>query len=314
MEELRSAAAGDYLFAWLQNILPKQLLSSWVYRLMRSRTPWLRKLSIDFFLRRFRIDMSQAVESNPYAYPSFNAFFTRALKPAARPIASEADALVSPVDGTVSQCGFIDGDLLIQAKGHRYSLLTLLAGNKELARRYYGGHFACIYLAPYNYHRIHMPLSATLRDTIYVTGELFSVNGATARTVPNLFARNERVICDFQSYEVGLLPVDTAQDAATTNFTMVWVGALFVGSIDTVWAGEINPPPRRWRQPMSIAKGRGMQLAKGAEAGRFNMGSTVVLIVERDRVSWDSVMHIGAELRLGQRIGTLRPRGIDINA
>jgi len=309
-QDTQSASLRDHLFALLQNLLPKHLLSGWVYRLMRSRTQWLRKLSIDWFLRGFQLDMSEAVEPNPYAYPSFNAFFTRALKPTARPVANEADAVVSPVDGTVSQCGVIDGDLLIQAKGHSYSLLTLLAGNTALAQRYRGGHFACIYLAPYNYHRMHMPLAAAVRETIYVPGELFSVNSATARTVPGLFARNERVICDFQSQQTSLVPLNST----TTNFTMVFVGALFVGSIETVWAGEINPPPRSRRQPVIVNRGRGVQLAKGAEAGRFNMGSTVVLIVERDRVQWDAAMQPGATLRMGQRIGTLRPAGIDINA
>jgi phosphatidylserine decarboxylase len=305
-----AASLGDRAFALLQSLLPKHLLSSWVYRLMRSRKPWLRKLTLDFFLSSYRIDMSQAVETNPYAYASFNAFFTRALKPDARPIAVEPDAIVSPVDGTVSQCGVIDGDMIIQAKGHRYSLLTLLAGNAALAQRYKGGHFACIYLAPYNYHRMHMPLAATVRDTIYVPGELFSVNTATARSVPSLFARNERVICDFESAQVGLI----GTHADSTKFTMVFVGALFVGSIETVWAGEINPLPRRLRQPITFTQGRGTQLHKGAEAGRFNMGSTVVMVFERDHVQWDTIMRSGAQVRMGQRIGTLRPAGIDINA
>lgn len=308
--ENQSAGPGDRLFAVLQSLLPKHLLSSWVYRLMRSRTPWLRKLTLDVFLSSYQIDMSQALQPNPYAYSSFNAFFTRALKPDARPIATENDAVVSPVDGTVSQCGTINGELLIQAKGHQYSLLALLAGNTALGERYRGGHFACIYLAPYNYHRMHMPLAATVRDTIYVPGELFSVNGATARSVPNLFARNERVICDFESEQVALV----SAPSNTTKFAMAFIGALFVGSIETVWAGEINPLPRRLRRPVVINSGRGMPLAKGAEAGRFNMGSTVVLIFERDRVQWDSIMRCGAALRMGQRIGTLRPTGVDINA
>lgn len=303
------ASLSDRLFALLQSVLPKQLLSSWVYRLMRSRTPWLRKLTLDIFLRAYRIDMSQALQSDPYSYPSFNAFFTRGLQPTARPIAPEDDAVVSPVDGTVSQCGVIDDDLILQAKGHHYSLLALLAGQHALAERYKGGHFACIYLAPYNYHRMHMPLNAALRETIYVPGELFSVNNATARSVPSLFARNERVVCDFESEQVGL-----SERNGSTRFNMVFVGALFVGSIETVWTGEINPLPRRLRRPLSIARGRGLHLAKGAEAGRFNMGSTVVLIFERNRIQWDAFMQSGAQLRMGQRIATLRPSGIDLNA
>ncbi|MGE0114070.1 MAG: archaetidylserine decarboxylase [Steroidobacteraceae bacterium] len=281
----------DQLFATLQSLLPKHLLSSWVYALMRQRTPWLRTQLLRFFLRNYRVEMSEAVQGDPFAYESFNAFFTRALKPQARLIDADEHAIVSPVDGTVSQCGPIGGDLLIQAKGHQYSLLALLGGDAQLAQRYQGGSFACIYLAPYNYHRMHMPLAAQLQDTVYVPGELFSVNAATARTVPGLFARNERVVCDFTS--------------AAGKFAMVFVGALFVGSIETVWAGEINPLPRRRSAAIHIERGRGMQLAKGAEAGRFNMGSTVVLVFEPGKMHWDAAMQPGATLRMGQRIGTL---------
>lgn len=298
----QTAGSGDQLFAAVQGWLPKHLLSRWVYALMRRRTPWLRTQSLKIFLRHYRVEMSEAVHSDPFAYESFNAFFTRALKPQVRPIDADAAAIVSPVDGTVSQCGMIDGDLLIQAKGHQYSLLALLGGEAQLAQRYRGGHFACIYLAPYNYHRMHMPLAARLQDTIYVPGELFSVNAATARAVPGLFARNERVICDFA--------------APAGKFAMVFVGALFVGSIETLWAGEINPLPRQRGAAIHIERGRGTQLDKGAEAGRFNMGSTVVLVFESGGMHWDAVMQAGATLRMGQRIGTLHDpamhAGIDL--
>lgn len=285
------ASFSDQLFATLQTLLPKQLLSRAMYTLTRQRNSWLRTQTINTFLRNYRVDMNEATQSNPLAYESFNAFFTRALKPGVRPIEADPLAMVSPVDGTVSQCGPIDGDLLIQAKGHHYSLLALLGGDAQLAQHYRGGQFACIYLAPYNYHRMHMPLGAQLQDTIYVPGELFSVNAATARAVPGLFARNERVVCDFS--------------AASGRFAMVFVGALFVGSIATVWAGEINPPPRRRSAALRIAQGIGTRLNKGDEAGRFNMGSTVVLITEPDTVNWDANLQAGATLRLGQRIGTL---------
>lgn len=286
-----TATFGDQLFATVQGLLPKHLLSRWAYAVMRQRTPWLRTLSIRTFLSNYRVDMAEAVQTNPLAYESFNAFFTRALKPNARPIDGDAQSVVSPVDGTVSQCGSIDGDRLIQAKGHHYSLLALLGGDAQLAQHYQGGQFACIYLAPYNYHRMHMPLSAQVQDTIYVPGELFSVNAATARTVPGLFARNERVVCDF--------------NMTAGKFAMIFVGALFVGSIETVWAGEINPLPRRRGMPTHLAQGRGMQLHKGAEAGRFNMGSTVVLLFEPGTLQWSAGMQAGATLRMGQRIGSL---------
>lgn len=256
----------------------------------RTRWRWLKNLTIDVFLRNYQVNMQETAEPDPHAYESFNAFFTRALHPGARPIATETGALVSPVDGTISQIGIINDDTIIQAKGHYYSLLALMAGDAALAQRYRGGHFACIYLAPFNYHRIHMPLSGTLSNTIYVPGALFSVNTTTAQSVPNLFARNERVICDFHS--------------TSTAFAMVLVGALFVGSIETVWAGEINPPPR-YKQIVEIDKGRGLSLEKGAEAGRFNMGSTVVLLVEPGRMQWNNHLQSGDVVKLGQHLGTL---------
>jgi phosphatidylserine decarboxylase len=198
---------------------------------------------------------------------------------------------VSPVDGTVSQCGIIDEDSILQAKGQNYSLHALLGGDRERAKKFLGGSFACIYLAPYNYHRIHMPFAGTVRETVYVPGDLFSVNAATARTVPRLFARNERVVCDF------------ANDKG--NFSMSYIGALFVGSMETTWCGEVNPPPRGKKQPIVIATGQGRSLAKGEEAGRFNMGSTVIIVTEPGRVQWTADMQPGAIVKLGQKIGTV---------
>ncbi len=283
---------GDELFALAQQLLPKHLLSRAIYALMRQRHPILRTLSIKIFLRFYHIDMSDAVQSDPMTYESFNAFFTRALKKDARPIDLDRQIVVSPVDGTVSQCGAINGDQVIQAKGHHYSLLALLGGDKQLEQRYQGGHFACIYLAPYNYHRMHMPLAGTVQDTLYVPGELFSVNAATARAVPGLFARNERVICNFLTHQ-------------DSQFAMVFVGALFVGSIESVWAGEINPPPRRCGAPMHISQGAGHTLEKGDEAGRFNMGSTVILLFEPNQIVWNADIKAGAVVRLGESIARL---------
>jgi phosphatidylserine decarboxylase len=290
--ETESSSLGDQLFAAFQMLLPKHLLSRAMYALMRQQHPALRKLSIKTFLRHYRVEMNEAVQSDPLAYESFNAFFTRALKTSARPIDPDPSHIVSPVDGTVSQCGAIEEDQLIQAKGHHYSLLAWLGGDKQLAERYRGGQFACIYLAPYNYHRMHMPLSGIVHDTLYVPGELFSVNAATARSVPGLFARNERVICNFSNNESG-------------QFAMVFVGALFVGSIETVWAGEINPVPRRRGAADRITQGQGHSLEKGAEAGRFNMGSTVVLLFEPGQISWNAGMLAGATVRMGEPIARL---------
>jgi phosphatidylserine decarboxylase len=287
--------AGDKSFAVLQHLLPKHLMSRLVYSITRSERRWVRDLVLGIFLRGYKIDMSVAVEPDPYRYPHFNAFFTRALKPSARPIAAAADAIVSPVDGTVSQCGPIHGDTIFQAKGQTYSLTSLLGGDPDIAARFLGGTFACIYLAPYNYHRIHMPLSGRVRQTIHVPGELFSVNAATAREIARVFARNERVVCDF-----------SAPDEKTCDFAMVFVGALHVGSIETVWCGEINPPPRHANRIRMLPTGTDQLLAKGIEAGRFNMGSTVILVMPPGRATFDAHVMAGATVTMGERIGIVR--------
>ena len=288
MTEAPTIQSGDRWFAALQYILPKRALSRLIYALARSEVRWIRNTFLRSFLGVYRLNMAEAVQPDPFAYRSFNDFFTRALRPGVRPIAEDADAVVSPVDGTVSQCGAIAGDQLIQAKGQDYSLQELLAGDAEAVATYRGGSFACIYLAPYNYHRIHMPYAGTARDNVYVPGELFSVNAATARAVPRVFARNERLICDFAT-PLGRMAV-------------ILVGALFVGSIETVHCGEVNPPPRGRKAPTRIATGLGRHFAKGEELGRFNMGSTVILLFERNRVAWESTLVPESTVQLGRPI------------
>jgi phosphatidylserine decarboxylase len=283
---------GDRLFAALQYLLPKHLLTRVVYSLARSENPRIKNALLRAFLSGFDVNMAEALESDPYAYRSFNAFFTRALKPGARPIDPDPRHIVSPVDGALSQCGELEGNRLLQAKGHYYSLEELLAGDMEAVEAYRGGRFACIYLAPFNYHRIHLPCAATAHRNVYVPGELFSVNAATARAVPRVFARNERLICDFQS-EHGRMAV-------------ILVGALFVGSIETVHCGEVNAPPRARTGPRRIAGGLGRTFAKGDELGRFNMGSTVVLLFQKNRIEWDPALVPQATLQLGRTIGRAR--------
>jgi phosphatidylserine decarboxylase len=280
---------GDRLFAALQYALPKHALSRLIYNVARSEARWIRNTFLRIFLNGYRVNMAEAVQPDPFAYRSFNDFFTRALRPEARPIAADPAAVVSPVDGTVSQCGELQGDSLLQAKGHRYSLHELLGGDAEAVAAYRDGSFACIYLAPYNYHRIHMPCAGTARANLYVPGDLFSVNAATARAVPRVFARNERLVCDFET-PLGRMAV-------------ILVGALFVGSIETVHCGEVNPPPRRRKAPVPIATGVGAQFAKGAELGRFNMGSTVVLLFQRNRIAWESTLAPESTVQLGRVIG-----------
>jgi len=282
------AGASDRAFALLQDLLPQQLLSRGMHRLARSTTPALRNATIRAVLRAYpQIDLSEAVEPDPFAYPSFNAFFTRALRPGLRPLEGGDRDLASPVDGTLSQLGVVREGRLLQAKGMHYTAGALLA-DEAAARRYEGGGFACIYLAPYNYHRIHMPLAGRLAATRYVPGQLFSVNAATARTVSGLYARNERVVCEF--------------DTALGPLAMVLVGALFVGSIETVFAGEVNPPPARGGTVRTIEAGLGTQFGRGDELGRFNMGSTVVLLLGNAALRFTTGLGPGSTLRLGQAL------------
>jgi len=277
------------LFVWLQYILPQHGLSRLVLAATRVRARWFKNALIRGFLELYDIDMRDAVESEPLRYASFNEFFTRALRPETRPLAPDAHAIVSPVDGTISECGDIAGDLLLQAKGSLYTLSDLLAG-RTWAQRFAGGSFATIYLAPYNYHRVHMPLSGRLEQTWFVPGRLFSVNALTARCVPRLFARNERIVTLFES------------DAGA--FALVLVGALNVGSMATVWAGDITPAARR---VITQLPPQSVNLEKGAELGRFNMGSTVILLFEPRRVRWLAHLRAGVTVRLGQAIGNLLP-------
>lgn len=288
-EQIPTVSFGDRLFAAFQYVIPKRALSRIIYSVMRTESPAFKRMLIKSFLSGYQVNMAEAVQSDPFAYRSFNEFFTRPLRPGARTIAPGDDIVVSPVDGTVSQAGPIHGEAIIQAKGIDYSALELLAGDTESAAAYRDGSFTCIYLAPYNYHRIHMPFGGQLRKTVYVPGDLFSVNAATARAVPRVFARNERLICEF--------------DTALGRMAVILVGALFVGSVETVYAGEINPPPRRTRQPTTIAKGVGQTLTKGAELGRFNMGSTVVLLFQRGKIRWEPSLQPLATVQMGRAIG-----------
>jgi phosphatidylserine decarboxylase len=275
------------LFVWLQYLLPQHRLSRLILAGTRVRTVWFKNLTIRCFLKLYRVDMSEAAESDPYRYGSFNEFFTRALKDGARVIASADAAIASPVDGCVSEVGTIDRDRLLQAKGRHYRLTELLAA-QPWAGRFEGGSYATIYLAPFNYHRVHMPLRGELQETVYVPGRLFSVNAVTAQHVPGLFARNERILTLF--------------DSGVGQFALVLVGALNVGSMATVWAGDITPAARR---VVTRLPGPPTALEKGAELGRFNMGSTVILLFEPNRVRWHPWMHAGSVVRLGQSLGVI---------
>jgi phosphatidylserine decarboxylase len=275
-------------FVWFQYLLPQHALSRLVLRATRVRTPWFKNWLVRGFLKLYPVDMTEAAQGDPLSFASFNEFFTRALKPGARTIASNPEAIACPVDGAISEAGKIEGERLLQAKGRSYTLTELLAA-QPWATSFEGGSFATIYLAPFNYHRVHMPLRGDLKDTVYVPGRLFSVNTVTASHVPNLFARNERVLTLF--------------DTAFGDVALVLVGALNVGSMATVWAGDITPAARR---VMTRLPAQDVSLEKGEELGRFNMGSTVILLFQRDRARWLGEVRAGAIVRLGQSLGSLQ--------
>jgi phosphatidylserine decarboxylase len=283
-------SAGARAFVALQYVLPQHWLTGLVHALARSRVPLVKNALIEAFLARFHPDMSDAEQPDALQYKTFNAFFTRALRAGARPVDPDPRALASPVDGTVSQIGRLDGSYLLQAKGHAYSLEALLDEAAAWAALFRGGAFATLYLAPFNYHRIHMPLSGTLRAAWYVPGQLFSVNASTAASVPGLFARNERIVCVFE--------------AGPLSFALVLVGALFVGSMSTLWHGDVTPrrPRRRAQLPL---EGAAAALAKGAEMGRFNMGSTVILLLPAGAGEWLPELASGSTVRTGQTLARL---------
>jgi phosphatidylserine decarboxylase len=271
-----------------QTPLPHHPLSRLVLRITRMRTPAVKNSLISAFMRGYAPEMRDAVETDPLAYASFNDFFTRALRPDSRPLATDPRALISPVDGTLSQAGAIADGRLLQAKGRYYGLDELLSGAApDWSRHFQHGRFATIYLAPYNYHRIHMPCEGELREAWYVPGRLFSVNTAAAASIGGLFVRNERVVLLF--------------DGPLGPFAVILVGALFVGSMTTVLHGDVAPrsPRRATRLPPTPGAAR---LERGAELARFNMGSTVILLFG-GRVAWDSVLQPGHRLRMGELIG-----------
>ena len=280
------------LFTAVQYLLPQHTLSRFVGWIARIQNRVIKNLLIRAFVRRFRVDLTEAVSPNAEAYSSFNDFFTRTLKPTSRPLPDDPDVLISPVDGTVSRSGPIAADRIIQAKGRDFGLGELLA-DEELAAPFRDGHFATLYLAPYNYHRIHMPLGGRLAQMLHVPGRLFSVNAASVKGIPKLFARNERVVCLFET--------------VAGPMACVLVGALNVGSIETTWAGVVAP--RRGRAVSRWSYGSEIELARGAELGRFNMGSTVIVLFAAGGVALEPPLRPGVTIRMGQPIARLHRSG-----
>jgi phosphatidylserine decarboxylase len=269
--------------ALIQHLLPKRLLTVLAGRFAGWRGGALTTLVIRWFVGRYGVDLSEAEREDPAAYASFNEFFTRALKPGLRPLA-EAD-WVSPVDGAISQFGRIEAGRIFQAKGHDYTATALVGGDAALAAQFQEGHFATLYLSPRDYHRIHMPAAGTLRRMIHVPGDLFSVNPVTARGVPGLFARNERVVCVF--------------DGDLGPWVLVLVGATIVGSMATAWHGVVNPPRPGVLREWTYGEGE-HALARGQEMGRFLLGSTVVLLLPPGPLAFNPAWVPGGAIRMGE--------------
>ena len=281
-------------FIVLQYILPHHLLSRLVGKLAQSQVRWIKNSFIKFFIRRFNIDMSLALYETPDQYACFNDFFTRPLKEGVRPICSEPNSIACPADGAISQLGTIEHGRIFQAKGHSFSVSELLGGCNERATEFMGGSFCTVYLSPKDYHRVHMPLTGTLREMVYIPGKLFSVNQTTAENVSELFARNERLACIF----------DTEQGP----MAVVLVGAMIVASIETVWAGQVTPYQRQIsttsyreqdQQPIS--------LEKGAELGRFKLGSTAIILFGAQMAQWQESLTAGNTVNMGQMLGNTIP-------
>ena len=277
-------------FIGLQYLLPQHFLSGVVRWAARCRVGFVRTALIRSFLRHYPVDLSEAARGEVADYASFNDFFTRRLRAGARAHDPDPRAALCPVDGTVSQAGGIEGDTLVQAKGLHYSVAALLGGDEALAAEFAGGAFATLYLAPHNYHRIHMPLPGTLRVARFVPGDLFSVNAATAQSVPGLFTRNERIACVF--------------DTPAGPMAVVLVGALFVGSMSLAWAGEIRAQHRR---PHDLpVHDPIIALDRGAELGWFNMGSTVIVLFPRQGPVLVEGCRPGRAVRVGERLALSR--------
>ncbi|KPM82412.1 phosphatidylserine decarboxylase [Pseudoalteromonas lipolytica] len=267
--------------------MPKHFISRMVGKLAAAKAGGLTTALIKLFIKQYKIDMTEAKYPDPAHYKTFNEFFTRPLKEGIRPLAEESDIIAHPVDGAISQLGDVVDGQIIQAKGHDYSLQALLGGKEEDTAPFLGGKFATIYLAPKDYHRIHMPVDGTLSKMIYVPGDLFSVNPLTAQNVPNLFARNERVVAIFET-EIGPL-------------AMVLVGATIVASIETIWAGTVTPPAGKdvfsWNYPTE--GDNAITLKKGEEMGRFKLGSTVILAWGANQAEFLSDQHPETVTRMG---------------
>ncbi len=280
----------DTLFIMLQQLIPQQLLSRITGWLAGNEVDWLKSLLIRVFAGHFKVDMSEAAEPELEAYPSFNAFFTRALREGARPIDTSDNTICCPADGAISQLGAITAGQLFQAKGKDFSAAQLL-GDAERAKAFDKGQFATIYLSPRDYHRVHMPMAGKLSAQTYIPGKLFSVNRVTAENIDGLFARNERLVCYF--------------DTDAGPMAMVLVGAMIVAGIETVWSGQVAPPTKEPKTTDYKRKPGAVKLAKGEEMGRFMLGSTVILLFPENTIEWQQQYAADTPTRMGEALATI---------
>jgi len=284
------------LFVILQHLLPRYLMTALVCRLTRVRQRAFKNFLMRQFVRLYAVNTDEAEHPVPDGYETFNAFFTRALAEGGRPVDPSPTAIVSPADGTLSAAGSIRHNQIFQAKGRHYQLQDLLATDLDVAKAFTDGSFATIYLAPYNYHRVHAPMSGELVAARYVPGDLYSVNATTVSLLPDLFARNERLVCEFRT--------------ATGPMIVILVGALNVGSISTPWTGEIRPRKHGVVEQVSLRADVSRDVAKGDLLGWFNMGSTVIVLFPAGACAWSEDLASGNTLRTGVAIGQLKkPRG-----
>jgi phosphatidylserine decarboxylase len=280
----------DDLFVYSQYLAPQHLISRGAGKIAECENPRFKNALIDWFIKKYGVNMAEAERQRAEDFKHFNDFFTRALKPDARAIDAGKDVIISPVDGAISQLGNIKQGQIFQAKGQSFSLVELLGGSVDRAQPFMGGNFATIYLSPKDYHRIHMPVTGTLREMVYIPGKLFSVNPVTAENVPRLFARNERVAAIF--------------DTEFGPMAMVLVGAMIVASIETVWSGLVAPLKREVKAT-DYAGTQSITLEKGAEMGRFKLGSTVVLAFPENKTAFVEAMQAGSAVTMGEAFGKI---------
>lgn len=286
--DLPKASWADRFKSWPLYLLPHHLISRVVLKL--TRLEFGSERVIRWFVKHYKVDLSEALIEEPNRYPTFNAFFTRELKPESRPITTNPQHVACPADGTISAIGHIEKGQIFQAKGKKYTLIELLGCEETDSIQFSHGSFATIYLSPRNYHRVHMPQSGCLRSQTHIPGRLFSVAPHTVRCVPRLFARNERLVCQF--------------DTSIGAMAMVLVGAINVAAIETVWAGVVTPPAGKKIKHITYPDSSAQSLAKGDEMGRFNMGSTVILLFEK-KVNWLTPLRTGISVKMGQAIAEM---------